>query len=105
MSKKPQTRVRQSDGVMKPPSGSTTKKRLTHAQLVKLYPSLANEPTPAQRRKKLLQEARARGIKPFKTEKELDQWIEECGELWESDQEIDEFLAWLRRGRKQGHYD
>jgi hypothetical protein len=67
------------------------------------YPSLREGPTPAERRAKLEAQAEARGCKPM-TEEELDQWIEEFRDLWPSDEEIDEFVAWVHKCRREGQY-
>jgi hypothetical protein len=85
--------------------GTSPKRKLSFKELVKIYPSLGEGSTPAQRLKKLLKEARARGYKP-RSPQEREKWIEENrGLLWRDDDEIDEFIAWVRRGREQGHYD
>ena len=68
------------------------------------YPSLAEGPPPAERAAKLIEEARKRGVKPM-TEEEFAQFIEENRELWPDEKEIDEFIAWLHRCRRQGRYD
>jgi hypothetical protein len=56
--------------------------------------------TPAERLGALLQEAAARGVRP------LDEAaLEAMGGGWPEDENIDEFLAWLYKSRRTGHYD
>lgn len=68
-------------------------------RLKEMYPSLAEGPTPAQRLAKLLKEARARGVRPL-TQADLDA----MGDVWPPDEDLDEFLAWLRQSRREGRY-
>ena len=68
-------------------------------RLAELYPSLAEGPTPAERRANLLQQARARGLRPLTAE-----MLEAMGEVWPEAENVDEFLAWLRRSRQEGAY-
>ena len=65
------------------------------------YPSLAPVPTPAERLAEVEAQAAARGLKPM-TEVEFDQYLEGFRDLWPTDEEIDEFLAWLRKSRREG---
>jgi hypothetical protein len=68
--------------------------------LAQIYPSLAHGPTPVERRDKLLREAHARGIKPMD-----DATLDAMAEVWPEDEDLDEFLAWLRKARRTGRYD
>src|SRR5262249_25545798 len=101
MTKKPKA---VSKAAKKSRNGQPAKKRISRKRLLELYPSLAEGPTPAQRLEKLIQEARARGVKPM-TAEEHEQWIEQHRGIWKDDEEIDEFIAWVHRGRKTGFYD
>ncbi len=62
------------------------------------YPSLAQAPSAAQRLARLLKEAEEQGIKPL-TEEDLDT----MGEVWPEDESIEDFLAWQRESRREGH--
>lgn len=85
--------------------GTSPKRKLTFKQLVKLYPSLGEGPTPAERLEKFLKESRAKSPKR-RTAEERQKWIEENrGVLWRDDAEIDEFVAWVKRCREQGFCD
>src|ERR1700687_2503371 len=70
-------------------------------RIIELYPSLAQGPTPAERRAKLIQKARAQGVKPM-TAEEYDRHIEEFRDMWGSDDEIDAFVAWIHKSRREG---
>ena len=52
--------------------------------------------------RKLLRSARARGVKPIK---DFDKFLEEAGKVWPEDEDIDEFIAWYRKGRQTGIYE
>jgi hypothetical protein len=39
------------------------------------------------------------------TEEELEQFITNHRQLWPDEDEIDEFIAWLHRARREGRYD
>ncbi len=53
----------------------------------------------AQRIATFLKRARKHGIKPV-DEKALDA----MGDVWPEEENIDEFIAWLRRSRMEGRY-
>lgn len=72
-------------------------------KVIELYPSLAQGPTPQDRREKLAEQARAHGIRPM-TAKEFDCYLEEFKDLW-PDGEIDAFIAWLQENRQGGRRD
>lgn len=57
--------------------------------------------TPAERRMELMQRATARGWKPM-TPAEFREHLAKFRNLWQNDQEIDEFIAWLHKSRKEG---
>lgn len=67
------------------------------------YPSLLQGPTPAERREALRKQAAERGVRPM-TGEELEQLIEDHREIWPDDEEIDEFIAWLHKARREGRY-
>ena len=64
------------------------------------YPSLAEGKTPQQRLEELLAEADARGIKPVD-----EAVLLAMGEVWPDEENLDEFLTWLRQSRRSGRYD
>jgi len=64
------------------------------------YPSLAAGKTPQQRLEELLAEADARGIKPVD-----EAVLLAMGEVWPDEENLDEFLTWLRQSRRSGRYD
>lgn len=72
--------------------------------LIKLYPSLAAGPSPSERQAKLLQESEAHEAHSM-TAEELGRHIEEFRELWGGDEEIDAFIAWIHKGRREGRYE
>ncbi len=65
-----------------------------------IYPSLREGPTPAERLAALLAKARKRGLRPW-TEEEFDRMLEGPSD-WPEDENLDDFLAWLRRLRREG---
>ncbi len=46
-----------------------------------------------------LKKAKKGGIKPIDTET-----LDAMGEVWPEEENIDEFIAWLRKSRKEGRY-
>lgn len=70
---------------------------IPRSRLMKLYPSLAAGLTPANRQAQLLERARLRGVAPA-TEDTLDA----LGEVWPEDEDLDDFLTWLRETRREG---
>jgi hypothetical protein len=38
-------------------------------------------------------------------EAELDRFLDEHRDLWPEEAEIDDFIAWLHKGRREGRYD
>ncbi len=60
---------------------------------------LKRKPTPKQRLKRALREARARGVKPM-TELEFDKFLEETGDPEPERDSVDDFLALIRRIRR-----
>ena len=65
-----------------------------------LYPSLHKHPTPAERRAELLQRLRIQGVKPMD-----EATLDAMGEVWPEGENLDEFLAWLQKSRREGRYD
>lgn len=68
------------------------------------YPSLLQGPTPAER----LARYRAENPNPKAgpmTEEEFDKFLEEVGDVWPEEEDMDEFIAWLRKARRTGRYD
>ena len=80
------------------PSTGRTKKDIAKP-LSDLYPSLANCPTPAARRKALEERMKKHGLKPIE---DFDRYLEEVGDFWPEEETCDEFLAWLRALRHEG---
>ena len=80
------------------PSAATTKER-TRSSSRRLYPSLAQGPTSAERRAKLEKRMRRRGLKPIA---DFDAYLQEVSDFWPQDETCDEFLAWLRGLRREG---
>ena len=63
-------------------------------------PGALRERDLAPRRRKPLEELAAeQGVKPFT---ENDERIGAGHDLWESDEEFEEFLKWLRQSRREG---
>ncbi len=63
------------------------------------YPSLKQSPTPAERRAAVERRLKERGVKPMD-----DATLDAMGEVWPEDEDLDEFLAWLRKARRDGRY-
>jgi len=59
------------------------------------------EPTAAERLAALEQQAAARGVLPIA---DFDRFLDEVGDVWPKDENLDEFLGWLRRSRREGRY-
>ena len=55
--------------------------------------------TPQDRLAILLQDAEARGIRPVD-----EAALEAMGEGWPEDDNLEEFLTWLRKSRRSGRY-
>jgi hypothetical protein len=55
--------------------------------------------SPAARLSQLLRDAEARGIKPMD-----EAGLEAMGAVWPEDEDLDEFLTWLRQSRREGRY-
>lgn len=83
----------------KPKASSQKKPARKTRPLEELYPSLAKGPTPEERLAKLLQDAAAKGIKPW-TAEEFDKYLEETSDGPEDD--MDGFDIWLRLTRSGG---
>jgi hypothetical protein len=66
-------------------SSSSTKKPRSAPPKVK-YPSLAQGPTPAQRRKEVENRMRQRGLTPIE---DFDRYLEEVGDFWPKDETCD----------------
>ncbi len=45
--------------------------------------------------------AAAQGIKPIE---DFDKFLNDVSDFWPEDENCDEFLAWLRKGRRDGCY-
>jgi len=52
-------------------------------------------------RQRLLGEVAGNGAGPMSSA-EIRAWVEEHRELWPSDREVDEFIAWVRKTRREG---
>jgi hypothetical protein len=65
-----------------------------------LYPSLREGPTPAERLATLQAEAKKRGIRPL-TAEDFDRLMDSPSN-WPVDEDMNEFLVWLRRLRREG---
>jgi hypothetical protein len=86
-----------------PPEKKPMRKRPTRrVKPEQIYPSLAQGPTSAERLAQFLENTKANGDRPGQDMGEL---IEEFRDLWPDDNEIDEFIAWVHRGRRRGWYD
>jgi hypothetical protein len=57
--------------------------------------------TAAEKRSAVEARARERGVKPID---DYEQFLEEVGGVWPEDEELDEFLGWLRQARREGRY-
>ena len=79
------------------PSSPTKRHRSERPNV--LYPSLSQSPTPAERRKEVERRMRKRGLVPIR---DFDRYLEEVSDFWPEDEACDEFLAWLRRLRREG---
>jgi hypothetical protein len=53
----------------------------------------------AERLAQLLRDTDARGVKPMD-----ESGLEAMGAVWPEEEDLDEFLAWLRQSRRQGCY-
>lgn len=65
------------------------------------YPSLVHGLSPARRRANLEKELDQKGIKPIE---HFDQFLDEMEDFWPKNETCDEFIAWLRKSRRQGRY-
>jgi hypothetical protein len=87
----------------KPPGKKPGRKQSSRPpKPAKLYHSLAQVPPPAERLNRFLREAMADGVRPSE---DVNRLVEKFGELWPTDREIEQFVAWVHRGRCQGWYD
>jgi hypothetical protein len=68
------------------------------------YPSLVEGPAPQERLAHLLGDAASPQAAAM-TEEELDRFLEEHRNLWPVEAEIDDFIAWLHKARREGRYD
>jgi hypothetical protein len=64
-------------------------------------PSGVKEPTAAERLAALEQEAVARGVLPVA---DFDRFLDEVGDVWPKDENLDDFLVWLRQARHEWRY-
>jgi hypothetical protein len=64
-----------------------------------LYSSLAKGPAPSERRKEVETRMRQRGLTPID---DFDRYLAEVTDFWPEDESCDEFLAWLRKLRREG---
>jgi hypothetical protein len=80
------------------PSSSPTKRRRPERPKP-LYSSLAQRPTPAERRQEVEKRRRQRGLAPIE---DFDRYLEDVSDFWPKDESCDEFLVWLRRLRREG---
>lgn len=60
---------------------------------------VALEGTPADRLRELLESAKKRGVRPMD-----EATLDAMGEVWPPDEDLDEFLSWLRKSRREGRY-
>jgi hypothetical protein len=65
-----------------------------------MYPSLRDAPARAERLARLLTDARRRGIRPL-TSDDFDRLLDGPSD-WPAEENLDDFLAWLRRVRHEG---
>lgn len=79
------------------------KKRTKSRPAKTAYRSLAKGPAPAERLAKFLKETATPATRPM-TEEQLEQWLSEHAGVWPDDIEIDEFIAWLHKARREGRY-
>jgi hypothetical protein len=86
-------------GVPSPKGGGKGKSaRKPIPKLARLYPALAHGPSPAERRARLQTSMRQRGIPPIE---DYDGYLDEVSDFWPDDETCDDFLAWLRRLRRE----
>jgi hypothetical protein len=60
------------------------------------------KPKPNARLRKFLESARAHGVKPIK---DFEKFLDEMGDVWPEHENVDDFIAWYRKGRKTGRYE
>ncbi|MFL5244272.1 MAG: hypothetical protein ACJ8FY_19380 [Gemmataceae bacterium] len=80
----------------KSPSSST--KKPSGGRPKAPYTSLAQGPTPAQRRQEVKKRLQERGLTPIK---DFDRYLQEVSDFWPQDESCDEFLVWLRNLRQE----
>jgi hypothetical protein len=68
------------------------------------YPSLVEGPAPQARLARLLAQNAPTQAMPM-TEAELERFLDEYRDVWPDEAEIDEFIAWVHKGRREGRYD
>ena len=76
----------------------TTTKGRRRERSKKLYPALAQGPTPAERRKEIEKRMRLRGLTPIA---DYARYLKEVSDFWPQDETCDEFLFWLRKLRQE----
>ena len=67
------------------------------------YPSLAKAPPPAERLAKFLKATASEAGKAM-TQDDFEQWLSKFQNLWPDDIEIDGFVSWLHKARRQARY-
>ena len=65
------------------------------------YPSLPSKQQRRRHRAELERQAASRGIKPIE---DYDKYLEEVSDFWPKEETCDEFIAWLRKSRREGRY-
>lgn len=58
-------------------------------------------PAAKARLQQLLRSARAQGVKPVK---DFEKFVNDVGDVWPKDENIDDFVSWLRKARREGSY-
>ena len=81
----------------------TTSSRRGRSKEALAYPTLQIGSTPAERLAQLEAAAAARGLKPM-TEEEFDRFIADHQDAWPNGAELDEFITWVHRSRREGQY-
>lgn len=93
--------IREAEFMIRRAKAPAVKKKPSNGKRVP-YSKTAKCISPALRLAGVLKRARARGIKPM-TAEQFDRYLDECRDLW-PDKAIDDFLAWLRKSRREGRY-
>jgi hypothetical protein len=84
-----------------PRKGKPALERTKGAAQTKSAAMDVNELTTAERLAALEQQAAARGVLPVA---DFDHFIDEVGDVWPKDENLDDFLGWLRQSRREGRY-